>query len=75
MLKLVHAFDKKSGKQIENFATEDNIAAIKKVLKTILDHRLYQTNRLRKFAASPNKNIQGNSESKLTRNPTVIRTI
>ena len=75
MLKLVHTFDKKSGKQIENFATEDNIAAIKKVLKTILDHRLYQTNRLRKFAAGPQKNIHANSESKLTRNPTVIRTI
>ena len=66
MLKLVHQFDKKTG--IENMATEDNIQAIKKVLKTILDYRLHQTSRLRKFVMS-GREIHSNSENKLSRNP------
>jgi hypothetical protein len=71
ILKLVHHFDKKLG--VQDHATLDNISAVKKVLKTIIDYRLYQTSRLRKFVAS-GKNLK-NAENRIYRNPTTIRTM
>jgi hypothetical protein len=46
LLKLVHIFDKKFtdkelGIKAEIEASEDNVDAIKRIMKTVLDYRLY----------------------------------
>ena len=55
MLNLIHKLNGRLGGDesiLGNIATDQNIQAIKNVIKVIMDHRLHQTNRLRKFISN-----------------------